>query len=214
MPGPIAPAAGEGPVLRRRALPLLALPLLARPARAAPAAIRFRILRQGSQIGTHRVAFSEADGELTAQTDVDIAVRLLGVTVFRLTHRFTEIWAGDRLRLATSRHDRNGTVTEMVARAAEGAILVQGPKGPQRLPAEAAPLSWWNPRQFARPLFDSETGEPLHLRWTRIPLPDGGVRWRATGGGEESEGTYAADGTWLGWMTRAEDGSIVTYEPA
>lgn len=212
MPGQIAPpAAGQMPMLRRRALPLLALPLLSWPARAAPAAIRFRILRQGSQIGTHRVTFSEANGELTARTDVDIAVRLLGVTVFRFNHRFTELWAGDRLRLATSHHDRNGTVTEMVARAAEGGILVQGPKGPQRLPAEAAPLSWWNPRSFTRPLFDTETGEPLRLRWTRIPLPDGAVRWVATDG-DESEGTYAADGTWLDWKTKAEDGSIVTYE--
>jgi hypothetical protein len=200
-------------MLRRRALPLLALPLLTWTARAAPAAIRFRILRQGSQIGTHRVTFAEADGELTARTEVDIAVRLLGVTVYRLTHRFTEVWAGDRLRLATSRHDRNGTVTEMAARAAEGGILVRGPKGPQRLPAEAAPLSWWNPRHFTRPLFDTETGEPLLRRWMRIPLPDGAVRWRVTEG-EESEGTYAADGTWLAWMTKAEDGSIVTYERA
>lgn len=207
MPGPIAP------LLRRRALPLLALPLLSRPARAAPAAIRFRIMRQGSQIGTHGVTFSEANGELTARTDVDITVRLLGVTVFRFNHRFTEVWTGDRLRLATSRHDRNGTVTEMVARAAEGAILVQGPQGPQRLPAEAAPLSWWNPRLFTRPLFDTETGELLRRRWMRIPLPDGAVRWRATEG-EESEGTYAADGTWLDWKTKAEDGSIVTYERA
>ena len=46
--------------------------------------------------------------ELTARTEVDIAVRLAGITVFRLTHRFAETWAGDRLRLATSRYDRNG----------------------------------------------------------------------------------------------------------
>lgn len=212
MSAPIAPPVlGDMPMRRRRLLPLLALPLLVRRAQAAPAAIRFRILRQGSQIGTHHVTFAEANGELTARTDVDIAVRLMGITVFRLTHRLTEVWAGDRLRLVTSRHDRNGTVTEMTARTAEGGILVQGPAGTQRLPAEAAPLTWWNPRYFTRPLFDSETGEPLRLRWTRTALPGGAVRWQATDG-EESEGTYAADGTWLDWKTKGEDGSIVTYE--
>jgi hypothetical protein len=203
--------AGHGP--GRRRLPLLLLPLLARPAQALPTEIRFRIMREGSAIGTHRVVFSEAAGEQVARTEVDVAVRLMGVTVFRLTHRFAEAWAGGRLRLATSRHERNGRVTEMVARAVEGAILARGPEGEQRLPPEAAPLTWWDSSRFNRPLFDADSGRPLQLRWTRQALPGGAVRWRASGE-DESEGSYAADGTWLAWKTRGEDGSLVTYERA
>jgi hypothetical protein len=198
----------------RRALPtLLLLPVLPRPAAAQPAAAeyRFRVLREGSQIGTHRVTFASAGGEATARTDVDIAVRLAGITVFRLTHRFAETWAGDRLRLATSRYDRNGRATEMEARADGNAVLVRGPEGALRLPAEAAPLTWWNPARFNRPLFDNSTGKPVRVQWSRAPLPGGGVRWIGTGD-TDSEGTYAADGTWLGWRTKAEDGSTVTYE--
>lgn len=206
------------PLLPRRALPLLpALPMLPRPrsASAQPASeYRFRVVREGSQIGTHRVSFSPASGDGTvARTDVEIAVRLAGITVFRLTHRFAETWAGDRLRLAVSRHERNGRVTEMEARAEGNALLVRGPEGAQRLPAEAAPLTWWNPRHFDRPLFDNSTGKPLRVRWSRAPAPGGGVRWTATGD-TESEGTYAADGTWLDWRTVAEDGSTVVYERA
>jgi Family of unknown function (DUF6134) len=205
------------PPPRRALLPLFAFPMLPRPAVAAalPAEYRFRVLRQGSQIGTHRVAFAAAAGgdELTARIDVEIAVRLAGITVFRLTHRFAETWAGDRLRLATSRHDRNGRVTEMEARAEGNAVLVRGPEGALRLPAEAAPLTWWNPARFNRPLFDNSTGKPVRVQWSRAPLPGGGVRWIGTGD-TDSEGTYAADGTWLGWKTVAEDGSTVTYERA
>ena len=199
--------------MRRRDLPLLALPLLARPAGAAPAELRFRVMREGSSIGTHRVSFAEAEGTLTARTEVAILVKVMGFTVFRLTHHFAEVWAGGRLRSVTSRHDRNGTVTEMNARAEAGGVLVQGPAGAFRLPAEAAPLSWWNPSHFTAPLFDSETGKPLRLQWARSPLPGGGTRWRAAGD-EEGEGSYAADGTWLDWKTKGEDGSIVTYERA
>ncbi len=201
------------PLLRRRALPLLALPALPRPASAeAPAAeYRFRVVREGSQIGTHRVSFSTAGNETTARTDVEIAVRLAGFTVFRLTHRFSETWVGDRLRLAVSRYERNGRATEMEARAEGNAILVRGPEGAQRLPADAAPLTWWNPGRFNRPLFDNSTGKPLRVQWSRAPLPGGGVRWTATGD-TESEGTYAADGTWLGWRTVGEDGSTVVYD--
>ena len=201
-------------LLPRRALPLLVLPALPRPAAAAlPAEYRFRVMREGSQIGTHRVSFAQAGNELTARTDVDIAVRLAGFTVFRLTHRFSETWAGDRLRLAASRYDRNGRASEMEARAEGNAVLVRGPEGAQRLPADAAPLTWWEPGRFTRPLFDNSTGKPLRLQWTRAPTPGGGARWAAAGDGE-GEGTYAADGAWLGWRTKGEDGSTVIYERA
>jgi hypothetical protein len=209
----------SAPTRRGLLPPLLALPMLPRLLSAQPAIpeYRFRVMRQGSQIGTHRVSLAStagaAGGETTARTEVDIAVRLAGITVFRLTHRFNETWAGDRLRLATSRYDRNGRVSEMEARAEGGAVVVRGPEGALRLPAEAAPLTWWNPGHLNRPLFDNNTGKPLRIQWSRAPLPGGGVRWTATGD-TESEGTYAADGTWLGWRTVAEDGSIVTYERA
>ncbi len=199
--------------MRRRHLPLLALPLLARPAGAAPSITRFRIMREGSAIGTHTVTLSEAGRELTARSEVIVQVKLVGITVFRLTHNFTEVWAGDRLRSVTSRHDRNGTVKDMTARAEGGAILVQGPEGPQRLAAEAAPLSWWDSRRFDRPLFDSETGKPLRLQWTRMQGPGSVITWRVAGD-EEGEGQYAADGTWLAWRTKGDDGSLVTYERA
>ncbi len=205
----------DGPLrLGRRHLPLLAFPLVI-PGRAGavPVETRFRILREGSQIGTHRVAFAEAEGGLTARTDVDVVVRLVGITVFRLTHRFAETWSQGRLRLVTSRRDRNGTITEMTARAAEGAILVTGTEGPQRLPAGAAPLTWWDQARLVGPLFDNVTGKPLRLAFAREALPGGGTRW-ATTGEEESEARYATDGTWTGWRTKAEDGSIVTYERA
>ncbi len=201
--------------LARRALPLLAaLPMLPRPAAAAlPAEYRFRVMREGSQIGTHRVSFAQAGNELIARTDVDIAVRLAGFTVFRLTHRFSEAWAGDRLRLATSRYDRNGRTSEMEARAEGNAVLVRGPEGTERLPADAAPLTWWEPGRFSRPLFNNTSGKLLRLQLARAPLPGGGARWTVTGD-EEGEGSYAADGTWLGWRTKGEDGSTVTYERA
>ena len=202
---------------RRDLPPLLLLAALPAPLRGAaaapPAGYRFHVVREGSRIGTHHVAISTAGDELTARIDVEIAVRLAGFTVFRLTHRFTETWTGDRLRLAVSRHERNGRVTEMEARAEGNAVLVRGPEGALRLPADAAPLTWWNPFRLNRPLFDNSTGKPLRVQWARTPLPGGGVRWTATGD-TESEGTYAADGTWLGWSTKGEDGSAVVYERA
>ena len=204
-------------MLPRRALPplLLALPPVLRPAAAAalPAEYRFHVVREGSRIGTHRVVFAPAGNGLTARIDVDIAVKLAGFTVFSLTHRFSETWAGGRLRAASSRLDRKGRVTEMEAQAEGDAVVVRGPDGTRRLPADAAPLTWWDPGRFNRPLFDNGSGKLLRLHLARAPLPGGGARWSATGD-EEGEGDYAADGTWLGWRTKGEDGSTVVYERA
>ena len=71
---------------------VLPLALAAAPAGRLPAELRFRVVRQGSAIGTHRVVFAEAGGVLTARTEVAIAVTLLGVTVFRFSHHFEEAW--------------------------------------------------------------------------------------------------------------------------
>ncbi|HYZ32924.1 MAG TPA: DUF6134 family protein, partial [Crenalkalicoccus sp.] len=118
---------------------------------------------------------------------------------------------GERLQRATSHLDRNGRITDMTAHAEGGAILITGPDGPQRLPADAAPLTWWNPHQAERPLFDNDSGKPLKLQWTRTPLEGGAYRLACTGD-SESAGTYAANDTWLAWTTKGDDGSVVTYE--
>jgi len=198
--------------LPRRAALLTALALPA--AAAAPTERRFRIVREGSNIGTHRVTFTMDGALLAARTEVDIAVKIAGFTVFRLNHRFDEVWDGERLQRVASRLDRKGTITEFTARAEAGGVRIDGPDGTRVLPANAAPLTWWDARRIDRvPLFANDTGKPLRLTWTQTARPGGGVRWRCAGD-EDGEGGYAADGTWLEWQTKGEDGSQVSYAPA
>ncbi len=204
------------PISRRAALGAPAI-LLAGAAQAAlPGPYAFRIVREGREIGTHRVTFTDrGGGQWAADTAVDITVRLAGITVFRFTHRFQEVWAGTRLVGVASRRDRNGTVTEMRAEAAGGGIVVTGPEGRITLPAEAAPLTWWDVTRIEerRPLFDNAEGKRLSLNWTRTALPGGGRRWACTGD-RDAAGDWAADGTWTGWTTKGDDGSVVVYQRA
>lgn len=205
-------------MIQRRSLGLALLPLAA-PAQGQgmpqPRELRFRILREGSQIGTQRTVIESQGDALAARIEVDIAVRVAGIVVFRFGQRFSERWQGGRLVAADGRRDRNGTVTEVHARAEAGAVLVQGPEGAVRMPAEAAPLTWWDPTRFGRPLFATDTGKPVTgLRVERLPRPGGGEILRVSGPEENSESQYGPDGTWLGWQTRAEDGSTVRYERA
>lgn len=201
----------------RRALPALAAAawgaLAPRAALAQPAGYRFRILREGREIGSHRVDFTREGERLVARSALDILVRMLGVTLFRMEHRQEEVWQGERLVRAAMRQDRNGTIQQVSAEAREGGVLVRGEAGEFRLPPEAAPLAWWDHRRPGRPVFDNANGKPLSIRWARRPQPDGGLDWRLTGEVEAEVG-YAPDGLWRSVWITGEDGSRVIYQPA
>jgi hypothetical protein len=198
-------------MLRRAflALPALLLPV---SAFAAPGPVRFRVLREGKEIGTHQVRLSGNAQRLTVQSDIALQVKLAGFTVFRLRHDITEEWQGERLLRLTSRHDRNGTVTE--ARViAEGNLLVsQGPEGAQRLPPNAAPLTWWNAAHFARPLIRPINGKLLMTAPSRSAISGGGAQF-SLNGEVEAVARYDAEARWVALSTKGEDGSAVTYEP-
>jgi len=121
---------------RRRTLGLVAaISLLApRPSVRAYAAarrdLRFRALWHGSSIGEHRVAFGADGDRLVVDTHIDIAVRVLFFTVFRLTHDAQEIWQSGRLVSVTSTTDRDGTRLQVSGNAAADGFRIVGLDGP------------------------------------------------------------------------------------
>jgi hypothetical protein len=201
--------------MRRRAV-LTGVPalLLAHEALAAPAGLDFRVLRAGSAVGAHRVRFRDNAGLLEAQSDVRIEVKLMGFTVFRYHHETAETWRGDRLVALSSRLQKNGTTTACEARASGAELLLRGPEGEQRLPAQAAPLTWWRMATLRPgvPLFDPRRAEAVQPE-LRITRPQGGTHVVLVGG-EGAEVLYDAAGTWVGFATTGEDGSPVRYERA
>jgi len=207
-------------MILRRALPLL----LATPATALAQgrgaippreAYRWRVMRQGSAIGTHSVTFTQRGEEVVALSDVSITPTILGVVVYRYEHRYTEVTRGGRFVSVASRLNRNGRVAEVEARAGASGVEVQGPSGVLRLPAGAQPLSWWEPERFGGrvPLFGTSHGQPFDLQWSREALPGGGTRWR-TAGEFEAMLDYSAAGRWVGYSVRGDDGVTVSYAPA
>jgi hypothetical protein len=195
----------------RRAL--LALPGLLMPAGAfaAPGPARFRVLRDGKEIGTHQVRLSGNAQRLVVQSEIALQVKLAGFTVFRLRHEIEEEWAQDRLQRLTSRHDRNGTVTEARVVAEGGALVTGGPEGAARLPANAAPLTWWNGANFARPLIRPLTGKLIPGAAIRSAAPGGGVQFTLNGE-VEAVARFDAEGRWVALSTKGEDGSAILYE--
>ncbi|MFT8246430.1 DUF6134 family protein [Roseomonas sp. BN140053] len=198
------------PVLRRGMLGLLAaLPLLPRPAGAVPArGYNWKIIREGSQIGSHRVTFSADGARRSARSQVEIAIRLAGFTVFRYGHDYTETWEGDRLVDYRSHSERQGRAVDCTVRPDGGGLLVAATAGAARLPRDAAPLSWWDPAVLSRPVFDTTTGKLVEPK----PLHSGNV-WRLLDA-PFTEASYDAAGNWTGYTSRGDDGTAVHYEAA
>lgn len=201
--------------MRRRGLVALVPGLFVAPdASAAPGPISFRLIRNGTAVGTHEVRFRDLDGGvLEARSLVRVEVKLIGITVYRYSHEVVETWQGDRLVGLGSRLDRNGTPGFCEARAEGGQVLLRGTAGEARLPAQAAPLTWWRRATLMGdgPLFDPRQGLPVTPQLTRTALPGGGVRVVLVGG-EGAEVVYDAAGAWVGFATTGEDGSAVRYE--
>ncbi|KAA2212770.1 DUF6134 family protein [Teichococcus oryzae] len=195
--------------MRRRTL-LGALALLpAAPALALPeGGYRFRVMREGRGIGTHTVR-AEPGG--VVRSVVALEVKLLSFTVFRMHHEYAERWQGDRLVGFAARTLRDGQESRLEMAATAEGLRGAGPAGPVALPAAVAPLSWWEPRHLARPLFDTATGEALSEPAQRDR--EGALtRWQWKPRGMVA--LYDAAGTWVGFSMRGEDGSAVRYEAA
>ena len=112
------------------AIPLLRPLRSARTYAAAQRDLRFRALWKGSSIGEHRVAFGTNGDRLVVNTHIDIAVRVLFFTVFRLKHDAQEIWQSGRLVSVKSTTDRDGTRLQVSGNAAAGGFRIVGENGP------------------------------------------------------------------------------------
>jgi hypothetical protein len=200
-------------MLRRGTLLLPAA--LALPAAAAEGDYAFRVTRRGDVVGTHVVRFARRGAERVATSELVIAPKVLGIVVYRYEHRYEEVTLGDRFRRVVSRLNRNGRIVEVRGEAVPGAVLLDGTEGPQRLPADAAPLSWWEARRMGGrlPLFGTTTGRALALSWDTSRPPEGGIGY-ACSGDVTATLRFDAAGRWAAFAARGEDGTDIVYEPA
>jgi len=113
------------------ALPFTALPLTASPLAAASVGdVTFRASWDGKPVGEHRVAF-RTDGErVTVDTHVDITVKALVFTVFRLRHFAREVWRAGRLESLTSETEQDDERWLVSGEAVESGFRIVGEDGP------------------------------------------------------------------------------------
>lgn len=95
---------------------ILAMILLATGPTAASAAddfpygssLSFAAVRNGQTIGHHRLTFQRDGTQLKVLTQIDLAVKVMGVTAYRYMHRAQEVWSGDTFQGLTAQTDDDG----------------------------------------------------------------------------------------------------------
>lgn len=97
---------------------------------AAESDLRFRVLRKGRAIGEHVVTFQREGGRLTVNTHIDIVVKVLFFTAFRLKHDAQEIWDYGRLVWMSSTTNRDGKHLRLHGSAVDDDFHIVGPNGP------------------------------------------------------------------------------------
>lgn len=195
-------------LLRRRDLIAGGAGLLLAPglASAAPSRLAFQVFRNGSRVGEHVMVFSGDEANRVITTDVALTVKVGPVPVYRYKHTAVERWTGGRWTSIETTTNGNGKVYKASGRQMGDHVLITGPKGQVRAPANAMPLSHWNQAAFSRPLFNQQEGQMLKVQCVRVKPGHWQVRGEA-----EIDDFYDANGDWLALKGKLEDGSRLEY---
>ncbi|MBS0559965.1 MAG: hypothetical protein JSR21_07925 [Proteobacteria bacterium] len=182
--------------------------------------LAFRLIRHGSDIGSHTIRFDEQGDVLTVRVEVDVLVKFGPIPLARYSHRSTEVWQGRTLNEISATTDKNGTKLSMSGhRSAEG-LAVSGTNAARYIaPEDALPTSYWNPRLLNVPMIGTQDGmlvRPLVKNLGTVPVP-------VASGGQIPATRYGLRGdldldlfydetrTWAGMEFSVVDGSTIQY---
>lgn len=220
------------PMERRRALRLLAGAAAAAalaPASPAGAACelfprgsgwRFLVLRHGNVIGEHRFGFSRRGDDFVVEVAIDIAVELLGMTLFRFTHRAEEVWRRGWLQSLVSATDDDGRLWRLQAERRDGALRGDVNDVAFDVSGFVVPASLWHrDTTKSQALFDTIDGRmkvvdsrALGEETVTVAGAEAAARHFRLTGQLERDVWYGADCAIVRVAFPARDGSLITLE--
>jgi hypothetical protein len=180
----------------------------------------FRVLLDGSEIGTHDFRVAEREGERRVQIDARFIVTFLAVEVYRYVHSATERWRGNCLEAIDSRTDDNGDLIAVHGTSRGDRFTVQAPKASTTMPGCVMSFAYWNPAFLSQGrLLNSQTGEVTEVHVEKLQeetvtvrnVPMSTRRYALHGPNLRIDLWYTADGRWVQLESRTSRGSILKY---
>ena len=122
--------------------------------------MRFAIMRNGEQIGTHAIEINRKGPETDVRVTTDLAVKVLFVTAYRLQHSATERWMNGQLVALDSSTDSNGVRHKVSATRGMSGLEVKADGKTSRVDQNVFPASLWNPELMRRKAaLDTQDGQ-------------------------------------------------------
>ena len=210
----------------RRALLLAGATALARRAVAGLPVPRddsldFRIMRHGTEIGTHTITFQRNGNVLNVHTAIDVRVTLLSIPVARFNHRSNEVWRDMTWVAAEGQTSKDGEHDWMEAHRTSAGLTVAGSQTrPYIAPESATPVSYWNKRMLNGPMISLEDGvlsspKVADLRTDSVLLASGRTipaTHYSLSAPVDADLWYDETDTWAAMVFTTVDGSEVRYE--
>ncbi|HUB97958.1 MAG TPA: DUF6134 family protein [Stellaceae bacterium] len=181
--------------------------------------IVFSVWRKGDEIGEHRVTFAHQDGGFTVRSTLKLAVKFLGIVVYRFNYESNEVWRDGMLASLDASQDDNGTVSKVTARRTGDTLDVTGPKGHETVTGAILPSTHWNPQTIAADqllnTLDGTISKVKLMSQGTESVPVGAGRVQATHylytGDIKAESWYDAAGHWVKLRFPGKDGSEIDY---
>ena len=155
-------------MLHRRAFIASGAAALAAPAitfAATNAARRFRVLRDGSDIGVHTISVSRDGADVQVAIDIELKVKILGITAYRYEMSNREVWRDGMLMSMESQSNDDGDEAFCRCRASAGRIEVEGSVWSGVVAGDSASTTYWNKAFLERKLWISTAdGDPLKVK--------------------------------------------------
>ncbi|MEM9737178.1 MAG: DUF6134 family protein [Pseudomonadota bacterium] len=168
---------------------------------------KFRILRDGDDIGTHELSATLEGGIFQVDIRVEIAVKFLGFTAYRYNLINRERWQDGTILSVDSRVDDDGADEFCRIERAGDELSVTGSRFTGMLPATAVTTSYYTPAFLERrPWISTQSGDALEVQIASA----GPGRWQASGE-LETQLIYDDRGEWVGSIFDA-GGETATYE--
>ncbi len=149
--------------------------------------IRFRVIRNGSQIGSHELSFSAVANGFDVRIAVDIAVYFGPIRLFHYKLAGVEQWRDGKVAQVTTDTDDDGTAAYIRANRDEQGLWVTGSSAKRRYLATpgALPATHWNQAELDGPWINPQDGKLFH------PVVNSrGVEQVTIGGGTARSATH------------------------
>ncbi len=182
--------------------------------------LRFDVMRDGKRIGQHTIRFRRESTTLEVEIDVDIAVRVGPIVLYRYVLKGRETWQdGEFVSLETETND-GGTPHRVKAARTPERVVVEAQGVPKVIfPGNAIPLTHWNNLCMDRPLFNPQDGAAITSKVLtrgedRVYLADGSavraIRYSLIGK-VVLDDWYDMSRHWTALRAPGRDGSTIEY---